>query len=554
MDSSPADAPPHEAAQPALLADVDDDAVSARRPQRSRSTLAAMCIATFMIQVDVTIVNVALPRIQADLGLKPGDLVWVISAYALSLAALIPVGGALGDHYGRKRAFLVGMGLFALGSIACALSTGAVELIAARALQGAGGAAMLAMTLSIITETFPASTRAAAIGTWAAIGGTGFGVGPIAGGVLLSLFGWASVFWVNIPFAVVGVVLAGVAVRESRNPGSQKLDVIGALTSGTALVAVTYALVESSSHPWTAASVVLPLLVGVVLLTTFALWERRTHHPMLPPSLFRIRGFTCASIVYLMSYTAFSGVLFYVTLLFQNVDGWSALRTGLSWLFMNVPFLAAAQATGKVDRRLPPVVVVPAGCLAAAAGIFTLSAIGPTVPFAVAAVGYVVAGTGFGILVPVLTNVAMRDLPDGVSGAASAVVNSARQVGTSVGLAVLGAIGVAATTADWHHRVATFPASVKAAARSQAAHVAGARLDTLARQLGPVYRHPAARSFVHGYHLAVLVGACCLVAAAGLSTAGLARRRGMHGPLGARPGTGDLPSDRSTTSRSVDAG
>src|SRR5215467_14386977 len=174
--------------------------------RQRRLTLLAVCVATFMIQIDVTIVNVALPHIQADLHMSPGGLEWVVSAYALSLAALIPVGGALGDHYGRKRVFLIGLAVFALGSAACALSPSAPALIASRAVQGVGGAAMLALTLAIITETFPPERRAAALGTWAAVGGTGFGVGPVAGGVLLTSFGWASVFWVNVPFALLGAV------------------------------------------------------------------------------------------------------------------------------------------------------------------------------------------------------------------------------------------------------------------------------------------------------------------------------------------------------------
>jgi MFS transporter, DHA2 family, methylenomycin A resistance protein len=193
--------------------------------QRQRLTLAAMCVATFMIQVDVTIVTVALPSIQRGLRMTAGDLEWVVSAYALALAALIPVGGALGDRYGRKRVFLAGVAAFALGSAACAVSWNAGTLIAFRVLQGTGGAAMLALTLSIITETFPAASRAGAIGTWAAIGGTGFGVGPVVGGVLLTFFGWASIFWVNLPFAVVAIAVTMTAVRESRNPDdSGRLD------------------------------------------------------------------------------------------------------------------------------------------------------------------------------------------------------------------------------------------------------------------------------------------------------------------------------------------
>lgn len=298
--------------------DLPTTGVSARR---RRLTLLAMCVATFMIQLDVTIVNVALPSIQRDLHMAPGDLEWVISAYALSLAALIPVGGALGDRYGRKLIFLVGITIFALGSIACALSLNGEALIVFRVLQGIGGAAMLALTLSILTETFPPPTRAGAIGTWAAIGGTGFGVGPVVGGILLSFFGWSSVFWVNVPFAAVAVTLTLAAVGESRNPASRGFDGLGVATSALGLVGITLGLVDASSHPWTSTPVAMPLAAGTALLVSFVLWERYSPHPMIPSTLLGARSFLSASGVYLISYTAFSGVLFYVTLLYQDVDG-----------------------------------------------------------------------------------------------------------------------------------------------------------------------------------------------------------------------------------------
>ena len=372
--------------------------------RQRRLTLLAMCVATFMIQVDVTIVNVALPRIQTGLHMSPAGLEWIISAYALSLAALIPVGGALGDHYGRKRVFLAGMAVFALGSVACAMSSNAPALIASRAVQGVGGAAMLALTLSIITGTFPSGSRAGAIGTWAAVGGTGFGVGPVAGGVLLTFFGWCSVFWVNVPFAVIGIAGTMVAVRESRNPQSRRLDRPGVVMSAAGLVALTLGLIESASHSWGSAPVAAPVVVGVALLAGFAVWERHTPHAMVPPRLLRAPSFVTASAIYLISYSALGGALFYVTLLYQDVNSWSVLRTGLSWLFMNAPFLLMAQLTGRLDRRFPAAAVVSASCLAAAAGILALGLASPTTPFALTAVGYLISGAGFGTLVPAITH------------------------------------------------------------------------------------------------------------------------------------------------------
>jgi MFS transporter, DHA2 family, methylenomycin A resistance protein len=499
--------------------------------RRRLVTLLAMCVSLFIIQVDVTIVNVALPSIQRGLHTTPGDLEWVISAYALALAALIPVGGALGDRYGSKRIFLIGVTVFALGSIACAVAPSAGALIGFRAFQGVGGAAMLALTLSIITDTFPAESRAAAIGTWAAIGGTGFGVGPVVGGILLSLFSWSSVFWVNVPFALIAVALTLAAVRESRDPARRRLDGPGVATSALGLVGITLGLIEASSHPWGSWPVLGPLVTGAALLACFALWERHCRQPMVPPALLAARSFVSASGVYLISYAAFGGLLYYVTLLYQDVNGWSALRTGLSWLFMNGPFLLMAQLTGRIDRRYPTSRVVAAGCLVAAIGIFALSRAGTGSPFAVTAIGYVLAGAGFGVIVPGVTHVAMRDVPAGVSGAASGVVNSARQVGTSVGLAVLGGLGVTAAISRWNATIRGFAPAVRAAAVMQAQSVAGARIGAVAHALGPGYRDAAAQSFVHGYHLAVGIGAALVLAA------GVTALFGLRGPAAAPPST-----------------
>jgi DHA2 family methylenomycin A resistance protein-like MFS transporter len=509
---------------------------------RRRLTLLATCVATFMISLDVTIVNVALPSMQRELHMTPGALEWVISAYSLSLAALVPVGGALGDHLGRKRVFLTGMAVFGLGSVGCALSPSAVALVASRAVQGVGGAAMLALSLSIITETFPPATRAGAIGAWAAIGGTGFGAGPVVGGILLSWFGWASVFWVNVPFALAGVLGATVAVRESRNPRSQGLDVPGVVTSAAGLVAVTLGLIESASRPWGSWPVPAPLVTGGALLVGFAVWQRRASHAMVPPTLLRARSFAGASAIFLMGYAGLSAVLFYVTLLYQGANGWSVLRTGLSWLLMNAPFLLMAQFAGRLDRRFPAAAVAATGCLVAALGIFALSVAGTTTPFAVTALGYLLFGAGSGTLLPATTHAAMRDVPAGVSGAASGVLNAARQIGSSVGLAVLGAIGVHAAVSDWQATAARFPAQVRATALAQGQNVGGARIDAVTRALGTAYRNPAAQSFVHGYHLAVGAGAACLLAAAVVAVVGFGRHSPAPAPETQLPAAGRLPN------------
>ena len=360
----------------------------------------AMCIAQGMILLDVTIVNVALPSIQRELHESPGGLEWVISAYALSLAALIPLSGSLGDRFGRKRFFAAGMAVFTAGSAACALSASAGDLIAARALQGVGGAVMSALALSILSGAYSGKARAGAIGIWATCAGLGFGLGPVVGGLLLGAFGWSSIFWVNVPFGVAGIALTVTVVPESRNPAARPVDVPGVLTSAAGLLALAFGLIESASRSWTSAPVLASLAAGLVLLAWFAWWERRAPFPMIPPQVARLRSFTISCGIYLLCYAALTGVYFYLTLLYQDVDGWTALRTGLSWLFMNIPFLVIALCAGPLARRLPASAIASGGCLVTAAGILTFSTLTPASPFAIAVTGYVLFGAGTGMWIP----------------------------------------------------------------------------------------------------------------------------------------------------------
>lgn len=508
---------------------------------RRRLTLAAMCVSQGMIMIDITIVNTALPAIQRGLHMSTGSLEWVISAYALSLAALIPLGGALGDRYGRKRVFLVGMVIFTLGSIACAVATSDGALIGARAVQGVGGAAMSALTLSILTDTYPPEDRARAIGLWAAIGGMGFGLGPVAGGLLLTAFDWSSVFWVNVPVAAVGLVLTAVAVRSTRSAQPRPLDPVGVLTSALGLLGITLGLIESSNHPWGSWPVAGPLVLGVALLAGFAVWESRAPSPMVPPVLLRARSFATSTGVYLLAYLALQGVMFYVTLLYQDVNGWSPLRTGLSWLTMNLPFLGVAQFAGRLHARYSSARVVATGCLVAAVGIGILATLTATTPFVWAGVGYVLLGAGYGALVPGVASTAMHDVPSEVSGAASGVLNAARQAGTSVGLAVLGAIGVGAATSAWSATVSQAPAAVRPVAADQAQHVAAAQVHTVVGVLGEGYRGAAVDAFVHGYHVAIAVAAGCMVLAGVAAALGL---RATSSQPGAAPPSERLAGDR----------
>jgi predicted MFS family arabinose efflux permease len=272
-------------------------------------------------------------------------------------------------------------------------------------------------------------------------------------------------------------------------------------------------------------TVLVPLGFGIGFLVAFGCWQRHTPYTMVPPRLLAARSFTVTTTVYLISYMSLSATLFYVSLLYQDVVGWTVLRTGLSWLFMNVPFLFMAQLAGRLEHRITPTAIVSGGCMAGAIGLAALAVAGPSSPFVLTAAGYLISGAGYGMLVPALTHLAMRDVPEGVSGAASAVLNASRQIGTSVGLAVLGSIAVSSAISDWHARMEHFPTSVRAASATVARQVAGGRIDAVIRAMGPAYRHPAAQSFAHGYHIAIGCGAGCLVLASAISVLGLRQRR-----------------------------
>jgi MFS transporter, DHA2 family, methylenomycin A resistance protein len=412
-------------------------------PGRQRWTLIAACFSQFMILLDVTIVNVALPSIQRGLDVSAGSLVWTINAYVLPLASLILVGGTLGDRYGRKRIFAVGFVLFTLFSVGCALSTSDHLLITFRALQGVGAALLAPLSLSILVDAFEPERHAWAIGIWATIAGFGFGLGPVLGGALIEAFDWSAIFWVNVPIGVVGLVATLARVRESRDPTPRRLDLGGAALSSTALLCLTLGLVETDDHAWTSVFTLCFLGAAVVLGAGFLAFEARHHDPMLPLDFFRRRPFTVANVNYLLMYAALAGTLFFVSLYFQNVQGFSALETGVSWLTMNVPFLLVSPFAGRLQRRLGARRVVFAGALLAGLGVLDFALLGVDSPFLVAVPGYVLVGLGYGAAVPAISAVAMGAIEVQRAGVASGVLNTARQVGSAVGLAALGSIATA---------------------------------------------------------------------------------------------------------------
>jgi MFS transporter, DHA2 family, methylenomycin A resistance protein len=500
---------------------------------RQRLTLTVACTAQVMMVLDVLIVSVALPSMQHELHLSPAGLEWVVSAYALALASLIPVGGALGDHFGRKRTFMSGLAVFTLASIGCALSASGGALIGFRVIQGIGGAVMSSLTLSLIAEAYPPEDRTGPIGLWAAVSGLAVAGGSVAGGLLLSVFPWSSIFWVNVPIGVLTFLLTRVAVAESREPVPRPFDTGGVALSTAGLLLLTFGLVDSADATWHSPVVAACVVAGAVTLMIFFARERRIAFPMVPPALLRTRSFGRACAVYLLAYLAFSGFIYYVTLFFQNVDGWSALRTGLSWLFFCGPYFAVAQLSRRVERRLSAASAVGWGCVIAAAGVLGMSQLTTATPFAWPAVCYVLVGVGFALMVPAGSSAAMAEVPEGSSGIGSGLFNACRQIGTATGLAILGSAGASVTLADWHRQSAAFPPAGQRRAAQVQADVAGGQVHAAAAHVGEHVLHAAEASFLQGFEVALLLAGAILACSAVVGFRGLRHIR--------RPGVSEYP-------------
>src|SRR5919108_1641470 len=323
-------------------------------PEENRKwwTLAAVAFGLFMIMLDNTVVNVALPSIQRDLGIGLSELQWIVTGYALTFAALMLSGGKLADHYGRRLIFVVGLTVFTLASLACGLADSGEVLIAARVVQGVGAALMNPATLSIISATFPPEQRGMAIGIWAGVSALALAIGPLVGGLLTEHLDWSWIFFVNVPVGVLGIAASYLFIDESRDETHVRLDVPGLATSGVALFAFTYALIEANTYGWGSARIAGAFVVAAVALAAFVLLERHQRAPMLPHELFPNRTFTGANTVILLVALSMFGVFFFVSLYMQNVLGYSAVETGAAFLPMTVLIILVAPIAGKTSDRI----------------------------------------------------------------------------------------------------------------------------------------------------------------------------------------------------------
>jgi EmrB/QacA subfamily drug resistance transporter len=391
--------------------------------------------------LDNTVVNVALPSIQRDLGVGLSELEWIVTGYALSFAALMLTGGKLADLYGRRRLFVAGLAVFTLASLACGLATSGDALIAARIVQGAGAAMMNPATLSIISATFPPRERGAAIGIWAGVSALALAIGPLVGGLLTEHIDWSWIFFVNVPVGVLAIAASYLLIDESRDTSEvQRLDLPGLVTSGVALFSLTYGLIEGNTYGWTSARILGAFAVAIVFGAAFVVLERHQRVPMLDLSLFRNPTFTGANVVVLLVALAMFGVFFFVSLYMQNVLGYSAVQAGAAFLPMTLLIIVVAPIAGKASDRLGSRWMMSSGMVLVALQLLYFSRLGTGSDFWTLLPGFLVGGVGMALVMTPSAAAAMSGVPVEKAGVGSAVLNSFRQVGGSLGIALIGAI------------------------------------------------------------------------------------------------------------------
>src|SRR5579872_554529 len=371
-------------------------------------TLAAVSFGLFMIMLDNTIVNVALPTIERSLHLKISELEWVVTGYALTFGALMLTGGKLADLLGRRTVFVGGLVIFTLSSLACGLAGSASVLIGARVVQGIGAALMNPSTLSIITVTFPPKQRGTAIGIWAGISALALAIGPLAGGLITEHINWNWIFFINVPIGVIAVLAAFAFITESRDGSAeQRLDVFGLFTSGLALFALTFGLIEANTDGWGSARILAAFAVAAVSLAVFVVLELRQRLPMLDLSLFRNRSFSGANTVMLLVALAMFGVFFYVSLYMQQVLGFSPIEAGASFLPMTVLIILIAPFAGRFSDRFGSRVFASAGMLLLSISLFLFSRQGVHSSFFALLPGMLTGGSGMALTMTPTTAAAM---------------------------------------------------------------------------------------------------------------------------------------------------
>ena len=404
-------------------------------------TLGAMCFALFMIMLDNTVVNVALPSIQRGLHASTSSLEWTVNAYTLTFAVVLVTGGRLGDIYGRRRLFLIGVAIFGSSSLMIALSQSDTWLIAFRALQGVGAGCMMPATLSIITNTFDAHERGRAIGTWAGVSAMALAIGPVVGGLLVQDVSWQSIFILNVPVAALAIVVTLFATRESRDETAvREVDVPGVAAITVGLAALVLALVKSNAWGWGSAKVLALFGLALAALAAFVAIEPRRRAPIVQFSFFRSRAYLGANVVaFIVSFVMFA-TFFSLALYMQDILRFSPLQTGLRFLPTTLVVMVTGPISGRLSDRIGSRLLMTAGLLCVSASMFWMTGITTHSSYGFLVVSFLLQGLGIGLVMSPMSTAAMNAVDRTKAGVASGILNMTRMVGSTFGVAALGAV------------------------------------------------------------------------------------------------------------------
>ena len=440
-------------------------------------TLAITSIALFMVVLDNLVVSTALPVIRVDLGATIEELEWTVNAYTLTFAVFLLTGAALGDRFGRKRMFAAGVALFTAASAAAALAPSMDALIAARAIQGLGGALVMPLTLTILSDAFPAERRGVALGIWGAIGGIAVASGPLVGGAVIEGISWQWIFWLNVPVGLLLVPLAVARLRESHGPDTG-LDLPGLALASGGLLGVVWGLVNGNGDGWSSPGIVASLAAGAALLIAFVVWELRASQPMLPMRFFRNRGFSAANAASLAMSFGMFGSIFLLTQFFQTAQGYSPLEAGLRVLPWTAMPMVVAPIAGALSDRIGSRPILAVGLGLQALGLAWIAAVSTaTVGYASLVGPFIVSGIGMGMFFAPMANVILGAVRPSEEGKASGANNAVREVGGVFGVAVLASVF---TSYGGYESAAAFNDGLVVATWVGAAVVAGGALAALA--------------------------------------------------------------------------
>jgi EmrB/QacA subfamily drug resistance transporter len=521
----------------------DPQAASGRQDPGQRGnkwwTLVAVCLGIFMLLLDITIVNVALPDIQRALHSSFADLQWVVDAYALTLAAFLLTAGSLADMYGRRLLYLIGLVVFTGASALCGFAVTTLMLEVSRALQGVGGAIMFAVSLALLADAFRGRDRGVAFGIWGAVTGLAVAIGPLLGGLLTSGLSWRWIFFVNVPIGIAAVVIALIRVAESRAPHATRPDWPGFALFTVALASLVYGLIEANQRSFTDSLVLASFAVAAVLLALFIVAELRVAHPMFDLGLFRLPTFTGGSVAAFGLSASIFAMLLYLVLYLQDILGYSPLGTGVRLMVISGGILVTATIAGRLTSRVPVRLLVGPGLILVGVSLLLMRGLNATSSWTYLVPGMIVAGIGIGLVNPPLASTAVGVVPPQRSGMASGINSTFRQVGIATGIALLGALFSNKVGEEVQARVAAVPGLSHRGAQIASAVQSGEIGNVIARLPGPA-RQPVAlitrSAFTTGLNRILVVAAIVALVSGVVALAAIRGKDFAHQQPPARSG------------------